>query len=664
MWGAEISNRSKFFSDRWGDVDLTYGLSYLGQDVKLGPYLEFMSIMPPSQGTRDEFGAYGKAAWKPLDWLTLNAGLRYSGFKADGPVQTYQQQSGEYISIGPARNADGFSPSAGITLEPFDGTQFYVNYSSALRLPSLMETIGTFTIVEPGLKPERLNSWDVGINLRRDGLLAANDSAMLKFGWFDWNVKDYISRATQGIDYGSALRIHNIHGAKFSGLELSSRYERGGFTAEFSANYYTNVEYCITADTCGNMSQYGDYATNHVPPKYTVDLTLSQKLLEDRLTVGGRIYYVGSRAADHGDITSQGMSPFITQIQWKPHTLVDVFAEYRISDNYTATLRVENLTDQYYVDPLGLLQQPGPGRTFYANLTGRFGGDQPLPALAPPLFSESGRAGIDWSGFYAGVHGGFLQAHTDGSTGILDAAANTFGGKAAMIAASESANLDFSGGQLGVQSGYNWQFSNRLVAGFEADWGKSWTGGVQDNRAIDDETLAAEGWLQSRTRHDIDWTASIRGRLGYAFDNGLMLYGTAGVAFLRETVTRDQYRVIGQGYSNPGGLENVVSRVEEDSATRVGMTGGLGAEYALNERWSLKGEYAYSGYGSKTYEFARARAGAGQDYSTREVVGTNPLGQPIYKYTQHEGGYKTVNGRQASNSLDLHSFRIGLNYRF
>jgi len=28
------------------------------------------------------------------------------------------------------------------------------------------------------------------------------------------------------------------------------------------------------------------------------------------------------------------------------------------------------------------------------------------------------------------------------------------------------------------------------------------------------------------------------------------------------------------------------------------------------------------------------------------------------------GSYSTVNGRKASNRLDMHAFKIGLNYRF
>ncbi|MGU3495733.1 TonB-dependent receptor domain-containing protein [Xanthobacteraceae bacterium A53D] len=665
MWGADLSNTSKFSSDTYGDLDVNYGLSWLSQEVTLNRYAEYYSFLMPSAGTRDEIGIFAKAAYMPVEWMTLSAGLRWSSFSADGSTQRIFGEASTITSIesGPPRGAEGFSPSAGIMVEPFKGTQLYANYSSALRLPSLMETIGTFTIIEAGLQPERLNSWDLGVNFTKQGLLSANDSAWLKFGWFNWQVKDYISRATQALDQGTALRIHNIYGANFSGFELSSRYEWNGFSADFSANYYTKVEYCVTADTCGNMSLYGDYATNYVPPQYMLDLKLSQKFLDDKLTVGGRAYYVGPRAAEHGDETSRGASAFISQIQWNPYALFDVFAEYKINDNLTASARVENITDQFYVDPLGMLPQPGPGRTFYASLTGKFGGDQPLQRSTSSLRTgaDGTRQTIDWSGLYVGASLGFDQVHTDGTTSVLDPLGQTTAAYVAANtahAAAESADLGFSGGQIGLQAGYNWQFANKFVLGIEADMGTSWAQGRQDNLLPADTDFLASGMVQSRTYHEIDWTASLRGRLGYAFDNGLMLYGTAGAALMREQVTRDQ-----DSFLRFNGLSYRVAWVEEDAATRIGATVGGGGEYALNDHWSLKADYSYSRFGNQDYEFTNSPANRVAPYQTREVVGTNPLGQPIYQYTDHPG-YTVVNNRRASNVLDLHAIKLGLNYRF
>lgn len=73
---------------------------------------------------------------------------------------------------------------------------------------------------------------------------------------------------------------------------------------------------------------------------------------------GGRVTHTGPRAAGHSEATAGGAAPFITKIDWKPYTLVDIFAQYKISDDVSFDSRVENLTDTFYVDPLGLVLQP------------------------------------------------------------------------------------------------------------------------------------------------------------------------------------------------------------------------------------------------------------------------------------------------------------------
>lgn len=667
MWGIDVSNRSRIYPERGGELELDYGLSFIRQDVRLGRYADLMSIVPPSQGLRDEVGAHFRAKWTPLDWLTLNAGLRYSSFRASGPEQRIQVNATDWIVTGPPRSAAGFSPSIGLTLAPHPGIQVYANYASALRLPNLRETVGTFTIADSDLRPERLKSLDIGVNVMIPGILHEDDIGMLKFGWFDWKVDDYISRAIQSLENGSMLRIHNIHGASFSGFELAGRYKSGGFSAELAANYFTGMEFCSVAGACGT-SLYGDYATNHVPPKYMLDLSLSQKLMQDRLTIGGRFYRVGPRAIAHGAVTQTGASAFITQIRWQPHTLIDAFAEYKLGDNTQLSFRVENLTDRFYVDPLGLLPQPGPGRTFHFSLTHQFGGGSSDPEIATlprnPLRSAGSAGGkVNWTGFYAGLHGGFSSAGLRGAAGILDAAAGTFGGRAGMIAASEGLAMRANGAIGGVQAGYNRQLANGLVVGVEGSLSRSWAGGRQDNLALDDDRLA-DGLLQSRYHSRIDWSGALRGRVGYAFDNGLMLFASGGIAVLGERLTRDQNRIADRGWSNPGGTVSRVADVEESRKTRVGLTGGIGVEYALNERWSVSAEYSNSVFKRRSHDFANARAGASTDYLTRELVGMTPNETPIYRYVDHEGGYKTVNGRRVGSHIIQHNLKVGLNFRF
>jgi len=372
MWGADATNTSKLSTD-YGPLNLTYGLSYLGEDTQPTDYTRSLKgWLNLRDGRRQEAAAFVKGSWEATDWLTLNGGLRYQHYWSQD--RSTGDQAGIGMVYGSSSNKGGFSPSIGVTLEPVEGSQFYVNYSNAMRSPSIIETTSAFTMnVNSNVRPERSSNWEIGTNLRRDNVLTGDDSAMLKFGYFDWSVKDYIAREWGTTPQGwSGMRIHNIDSAHFAGVELSGRYETGGFAAELAANYYTDVEFCRTASTCESKSLYVDYATNQVPPRYSVDLTLTQKLMDDALTIGGRVSHVGRRAIGHGDVTAQGASQFIALVNWKPYTLVDVFAEYKFNDKLTGTFRIQNLTDTYYVDPLSLVVQPGPGRTFYGSLTASF----------------------------------------------------------------------------------------------------------------------------------------------------------------------------------------------------------------------------------------------------------------------------------------------------
>lgn len=685
LWGGDVTNQSKFSLD-YGDLDLTYGLSYRGEDTRGSRHTAALEAWnTPRDAIRHEVAGFAKAAWKPVDWATLNAGLRYSHFWSKDRVDPYErsQVDNDRVVPGFTTSDGGLSPSVGVTLEPFDGTQFYVNYSNVMRAPSIIESVSAFNsvVAQAGVKPERSSNWEVGTNLQREGLLADDDRAMLKLGYFNWDVKDYLAR-TVVTEPTITLNIGNIHRAKFSGLELAGRYEVGGLTMDLAANYFLDVEYCRTADTCGDKTLYGDYATNHVQPKYSVDLTLSQKLFEDRLTVGGRVSHVGPRAIGHGDVTAQGASQFIAMVDWEPYTLVDVFAEYKINDNLTAAFRVENLFDRFYVDPLALVTQPGPGRAFYVSLTGTLGGEQALPSLPSPFGGSvaSTPGAVDWTGLYAGVHAGGNFGRTWGTTTTLD-------GSDSAAAARESADLGLSGGLFGVQAGYNWQLGNRLVLGLEADWSKTY---IQDAKKVlsTDPALAEDGHVDAYTSYDIDWTASLRPRIGYVLSDRLMAYATGGLALARETQWRDQYVSNQASESQPLGNETAVMFVEKASLTRAGFMIGGGLEYALGDNWSIRADYTYSRFAKKDFKFPEARAGTGQDYTSAEQVGSElvdpgyaddpnmswicdmypdaclPYEQPIYEYTDHTGGSNIVTGRNASNALDFHAFKIGLNYRF
>jgi outer membrane immunogenic protein len=171
----------------------------------------------------------------------------------------------------------------------------------------------------------------------------------------------------------------------------------------------------------------------------------------------------------------------------------------------------------------------------------------------------------------------------------------------------ESFSIDgwFAGGQIG----YNWQAAGSpWVFGIELD--SQWAN-------IEKKESAALGaGVVANAFSTLDYFGTARLRLGYAWDRA-MLYGTGGLAWGSNE--------IGFGITAPGGFAASAA----SSNTHVGWTVGGGVEWALVDNWTAKVEYLYVKLDNETY-FAGS--------------GTNGLGFDA--------------------DLDVHTVKVGLNYRF
>ena len=170
------------------------------------------------------------------------------------------------------------------------------------------------------------------------------------------------------------------------------------------------------------------------------------------------------------------------------------------------------------------------------------------PSVTAPVASAD-----DWTGFYAGVHSGFMWADmnygSDEEDGWLPEGV-------------------FVGGQLGA----NWQ-SGQLVLGVEGDL--TYGGMVKSGYYQDGALFAGDDYYVA----SIDWSGTLRGRVGYDI-GGTMPYLTAGLAAAKVHIDEPGF---------------------EADGTHFGWVAGLGVETKLDENWSLKGEYLYSSLGETDY---------------------------------------------------------------
>jgi len=236
-----------------------------------------------------------------------------------------------------------------------------------------------------------------------------------------------------------------------------------------------------------------------------------------------------------------------------------------------------------------------------------------LVKAPPPVASL-----YDWSGFYAGVNAGVawdrgqfnggdlalepvlftdVTGSFTGAPGTIVAIPGTFAVPVAY--ASQSNNAAFIGGG---QFGYNRQ-AGRIVYGLEAD--VQGTNTSENYMAVFSQTFTGvtsnvTRSLTANVRLDRSWEASLRGRLGYAWDR-LLVFGTAGVSFtsLQANTTLTAVTTLGPGLA-PIDVANGTT-ANSGRQTLTGATFGAGFEYGLTKSVIVGAEYRYTHYGSRTF---------------------------------------------------------------
>jgi opacity protein-like surface antigen len=215
-----------------------------------------------------------------------------------------------------------------------------------------------------------------------------------------------------------------------------------------------------------------------------------------------------------------------------------------------------------------------------------------------PVKVQAGSVPVNWTGFYIGGFGGAGYGHGDPT--FAPAVGNPV---TVLPFPGLTADNRIAGFLGGGAIGYNYQMG-AWVWGAEAD--VAWTnakGSVACGNLVGGEfpDSPINAFFNSTCHDNLDWLATITGRLGYAWGRALY-YAKAGAAWTHEefSVTCNNGPTNGNVasqscYDPAGNLFNTIS----GSDTRVGWTVGFGAEFALTDKWSAKAETEYLSFGSR-----------------------------------------------------------------
>ena len=201
-------------------------------------------------------------------------------------------------------------------------------------------------------------------------------------------------------------------------------------------------------------------------------------------------------------------------------------------------------------------------------------GAKSAPPLSPPVVAPA----YSWTGFYVGLDGGSAWA-TQSVSDVACSTCNTFPASGAVKG---------SGLIGGVYAGYNLMLAPMWLVGIEGDW--SWT-------CLNDATTAAQtngGGVTAGSNswsRNVNWLASLRGRLGFTPSPTTLLYVTGGAAWGGTDYSGQDIFV--------GGCPNCA--LTSFSQTKSGFVIGGGGEWApWANNWLLKAEYLYYQLGGAT----------------------------------------------------------------
>jgi opacity protein-like surface antigen len=252
--------------------------------------------------------------------------------------------------------------------------------------------------------------------------------------------------------------------------------------------------------------------------------------------------------------------------------------------------------------------------------------DAPVPTKTPrpnTVFS--------WTGFYLGGNVGGGTSHVDfNGTGVFT--------RAGVVDPFAFANTGTASGILaGGQVGFNYELPAQIVLGFEADLDGSSFHGLTTfcSTGTGGPLLGHTANCETSNSKLVD-LGTVRGRIGYAFDNKVFVYGTGGFAWEKTSTSTIATCVTLTGSCPASGVK-FTDGSSEVSATLGGWAAGIGVEWALTPQWILRAEYLH-------LTFDRA----GENFSASGTASKVPF---------------TVAGRTSiGNDVDLG--RIGLSYLF
>ncbi|WP_176692798.1 TonB-dependent receptor domain-containing protein [Photorhabdus luminescens] len=288
----------------------------------------------------------------------------------------------------PKRKDHAWAPVFSATAYISDNARIYTRYAEAVRMPSIFEdTVGFSSGLTDkptrAFKPERSKTVEVGYVHDLSQLLGAERNADIRFAYYNTVIEHVFDRDSNFV-------FTQLDKQKLSGLELQGRYDNGSFFTHFGLSYNLKNKVCdktaslmldprnqFGVPECIDGGFPGGYLRTTIPPRYSLNLNIGGRLLDENLEIGSRVLY-------HSNVENKDEKWLMKKLpgaykginnnpmHWNSVMTVDAYINYQVTPDVVVELSGTNLTDRYYLDPLTRSMMPAPGRTFKLSVTSRF----------------------------------------------------------------------------------------------------------------------------------------------------------------------------------------------------------------------------------------------------------------------------------------------------
>lgn len=428
-YGFQAENTSHFHLPAIHSLQANYGLDIFYDKANSDSSKETMVGVTPA-GNRTMASLFTNLTYEYDNWLRLESGIRYDRYRLRGntsmniwniknPCNERRVSSCTYQDVKSwdvDREEGKLSPTFGLGIKPgVEWLELFANYGKSWRPPAITETLTSGSAhssatqyPNPYLEAERSRSWEVGFNIQKPDLFLADDRLVAKVNYFDTRVDNYSSLATNRmlpgygelVSSGSAAYVNNLVKTRFRGLEYQLNYDAGTFYVDFT---YTRIigfnDFCAKVAYLGDKIKFGGEAYNWYPVEYennTVACRYStlkstpfsnlNYLPSDRgsLTLGGRAFdrqldfgmvlRYNRGYQDHSEVSSSGAVSAFYVADWPKYTLIDLYANYKVTDTLTLRGSIENVANRAYIVSYGdsLSYTLGRGRTIQGGVEYRF----------------------------------------------------------------------------------------------------------------------------------------------------------------------------------------------------------------------------------------------------------------------------------------------------